>query len=185
MPASCSRWKACPTSPTRSGSRKATIGFSRASMRAASTVPRAVPRWCTNTPSSRITGASGTWRWKAAMSNERPRSSLTPLYFVLTFIAGAAGGSWALWLYLIGFPSSESLPAPAAAGAAAPAPQAQAQPEPESQPPATPTPTPKGHWNTVDIPGRSHEECLALTKELNDAYKDCRFGVHKEVWVEE
>lgn len=129
------------------------------------------------------------------MSNDRPRTWWTALYFVLTFIAGAAVGSWALWIYLIGFPSSESLPAPAASvqAPAAPAPPAAVEPELEPAEPAqaaaaqpsTPTPTPKGHWNHVDIPGRSHEECLALTKELNDAYKDCRFGVHQEVWVEE
>ncbi len=132
------------------------------------------------------------------MSNDRPRTWWTALYFVLTFIAGAAVGSWALWIYLIGFPSSASLPepaasAPAAASAQPASPEVPASaPQPESEPtesaaaqPATPTPTPKGHWNHVDIAGRSHEECLALTKELNDAYKDCRFGVHQDVWVEE
>jgi hypothetical protein len=139
------------------------------------------------------------------------RSSITVLYFVLTFLAGAAVGSWSLWVYLMGFPSRES-PAAEATAAAAPAPEAAvpvslpgalppaAAKEPAPQPAAAApaeastspaaaapaaTPTPKGHWNTVDIPPRSHEECLALTKELNDAYKDCRFGVHQEVWVAE
>ncbi len=139
------------------------------------------------------------------MSSDQPRSSWTPLYFVLTFVAGAAVGSWALWIYLIGFPSNESLPTAAASApataAVAPAPTAEPKsteklsPAPESKPEptdaapaapsATPTPTAKGYWNHIDIPGKSHEECLALTKELNDEYKDCRFGTHKDVWVAE
>jgi hypothetical protein len=123
------------------------------------------------------------------------KPALTALYFVLTFFAGVAVGSWALWIYLIGFPSKEALPEPATpppiVAAPAPAPEpsapspapAETREEPAASPP--PAPMPKGHWETVDAPPRSHEECLALTKELNDAYKDCRFGVHKEVWVAE
>ena len=128
------------------------------------------------------------------------KSSLTALYFVLTFLAGAAVGSWALWIYLIGVPSGQTL-APTVEQAPAPSPiveKPDAAPQPAAasevedeprEPAAAPstslpaTPTPKGHWETVDTPPRTHEECLALTKELNDAYKDCRFGVHKEVWV--
>ncbi len=119
------------------------------------------------------------------------RPVLTALYFVLTFLAGGAVGSWMLWVYLIGFPSQPSAepvaatPAPAATASPIPAESEQAPATSDTASPAAAPggPTPKGHWNTVDVPGRSHAECLALTKELNDAYKDCRFGVHKEVWV--
>ena len=123
------------------------------------------------------------------------RPTLTAVYFILTFLAGAAVGSWGLWIYLVGGPADEipmepAPPAPAAEKLSPFPPQnPPAAPPPATAPevaaPAPPTPTPKGHWEVVDIAPRSHEECLALTKQLNDAYKDCRFGVHKQVWVEE
>jgi len=144
------------------------------------------------------------------------KPAISALYFVLTFVAGAAVGSWALWIYLMGFPQGAENP-PAAAPAAevsAPAPQPLPSPPPRigtqteklepDEPVAAPshaadedksaaptadlqptTPTPKGHWNKIDIPGRSHEECLAQHQKLDDAYKDCRFGVHKQEWVPE
>ncbi len=132
------------------------------------------------------------------------KGALSVVYFTLTFVAGAAVGSWALWIYLMGFPQDSApetvMSPPAAIAPAAPIAQP-ASPPAESAAPAAkepeavvlkpepddapPTPTPKGHWNTEDVRPRSHEECLALTKELNDAYKDCRFGSHKKVWVPE
>lgn len=167
------------------------------------------------------------------------KQTITAIYFVLTFLAGAAVGSWTLWVYLMGgaaadatveqaaqapaaaaapaettqkfAPAAEPAPAgatasppasPAAASAASnpadspaaspaspsvptPAPQpAAAAPAPDVAAPA-PGPTPRGHWSKIDVPGRSHEECLALTRELNDAYKDCRFGTQTQVWVAE
>jgi hypothetical protein len=138
------------------------------------------------------------------------KQSASALYFILTFLAGAAVGSWALWIYLMGMPdSSQQQPPPAPVQSAAPAVESDTvklhPPEgtlPATEPPAAeslspaddaqgsaasapPTPTPKGHWNTVDVPGKSHEECLALTHALNDAYKDCRFGTHTQEWVAE
>ena len=133
--------------------------------------------------------------------------TFTVIYFVLTFLAGVGVGGWSLWLYIMGAPGEEpaqsesvSLPVehlapetpvqpeagrPPSAGTAS----APALTVPETPPAADapkPTPTPKGHWETVDSPGHAHEECLAKTKgELNDAYKDCRFGTHQQVWVAE
>src|SRR5436305_1004966 len=56
------------------------------------------------------------------------------IYFVLTFLAGAAVGSWVLWIYLVGFPSSESLPAPTEAAPATLTPQAAPPPQPAAPP---------------------------------------------------
>jgi hypothetical protein len=124
--------------------------------------------------------------------------ALPAVYFVLTFIAGAVVGSWMLWIYLMGAPQEVvQTPAPVVSPVAPPTapiePRAlerdseadDSSPLADDEAQLPPTPTPKGHWNTVDVPGKSHEECLAITKELNDAYKDCRFGVHKQVWVPE
>lgn len=131
------------------------------------------------------------------------KTALSIVYFALTFVAGAAVGSWALWIYLMGAPqeTASALPpeppavtaqqpasAPVESAPAAPAAPAAKESETVVLKPAAdeaPTPTPKGHWNTEDVSGRPHEECLARTKELNDAYKDCRFGSHKRVWVPE
>lgn len=127
------------------------------------------------------------------------------LSFVLAFGAGAAVGAWTLWMYMMGggtLPTASQNPAAAAPAAAesselpvehlSPPPAEEAQPapapaEPEKKAePEAPTPTSKGHWTSVETPGRPRDECLKLTKGvLNDEYKDCRFGTQKKVWVDE